>query len=361
MTQQNITRTAVIGVGRMGAHHARVYTELPGSKLVGVVDADPDRREMIARKHNCQPLPDVESLLKIGVDAVSISVPTTAHLAAAEPLLRAGVACLIEKPLAPDVAEAEKLRDLAEETGSTLMVGHIERFNPVVRAFRAARETDETGREHELIPRYMEVHRVSPLTFRSIDIGVVLDMMIHDLDVILTLVGCEPVDVQASAVSVISEHEDVCNARLTFERPDGREVFANVTASRLAVKTERKTRIIGEDFYLSVDYAKKSGVIIRKTANEQQLVQMRQAIRSGADLSDLPWEELITREELTIDDKEPLKLEIEEFLRVVREKTAPEINAQAGFAAVRTAERIVEAAKHGLRMPSGDIRALPDL
>jgi predicted dehydrogenase len=349
-----VLRCGVVGVGRMGAHHARVYTEMPGAELVGVADADADRREMIAGKHQCQAVASAQELIDLGVQAVTIAVPTTAHLKEAKPLLEAGVACLIEKPLAGDVEQAEELKQLAESTGSTLMVGHIERFNPVVRAFRA---TDEDGAP---IPRFMEVHRVSPLTFRSIDVGVVFDMMIHDLDVIIALVGCEPVDVQASAVAVISEHEDVCNARLTFIREDGRECFANVTASRLAIKTERRMRVIGEDFYVSVDYAKKTGALIRRTANEAQLRDLRQGIREGRDLSDLPWTELVAREDLRVDDQDQLKMEIGEFLRVIRDKEQPEINAAAGFAAVRTAERIVEAARKGLRMPSGDIQAMPE-
>jgi predicted dehydrogenase len=354
-------RCGVVGVGRMGRHHARVYNELEGVSLVGVVDADEDRRIMTADKHGCRPFAAVQELIEAGVDAVTIAVPTTAHLETARPLLEAGVACLIEKPLAPDVETAQELAELAETTQSTLMVGHIERFNPVIRAMRAARASDTAGDERELIPRFMEVHRVSPLTFRSIDVGVVLDMMIHDIDVILTLVGCEPVDVQASAVAVIGDAEDVCNARLTFVRPDGRECFANVTASRLALKTERKMRVIGEDFYVSADYAKKAGVIIRKTGNERQLREVRQQLQAGADLSDVAWEGLVHREELDIDDRDQLQLEIGEFLRTVREGTRPEIDARAGFAAVRTAERIVAAARQGIRMPDGAIKAVPEV
>lgn len=352
-------RCGVIGVGRMGRHHARVYHEFEGVTLVGVVDADEDRRIMTADKHGCAAFADVEGLIEADVDAVTIAVPTTAHLEAARPLLEAGVACLIEKPLAPDVETAQELAELAETTQSTLMVGHIERFNPVIRAMREAHASGAAGK-HELIPRFMEVHRVSPLTFRSIDVGVVLDMMIHDIDVILTLVGCEPVDVQASAVAVIGDAEDVCNARLTFARPDGRECFANVTASRLALKTERKMRVIGEDFYVSADYAKKAGVIIRKTCNEKQLREVRQQLQAGADLSDVAWEGLVQREELEIDDRDQLQLEIGEFLRTVREGSRPEIDARAGFAAVRTAERIVAAARQGIRMPDGAIRAMPE-
>src|SRR5690606_21493061 len=148
-------------------------------------------------------------------------------------------------------------------------------------------EQDAPGGLVGIVPRFIEVHRVSPMTFRSVDVSVVMDMMIHDLDVVLMLMnGAEPVEVQASGVPVLTEHEDVCNARLTFDQPQGKCV-ANITASRLALKTERKIRIIGDNAYVSLDYAKKSGLLIRKTANELQMAEVREALRNGADLSDL--------------------------------------------------------------------------
>lgn len=332
-------RCGVVGVGRMGRHHARVYTELPGAELVGVVDADAERRGAICEKHGCAGFDSVDQLLEAGVDAVSVAVPTTAHLACAGPLLESKIACLIEKPLANTVEDAQRIKDLAEKSGAMLMVGHIERYNPAVVALR------KHGEDAEILPRFIEVHRVSPMTFRSVDVGVVLDMMIHDLDVVLMLMGgIEPSDVRASAVPVVTEHEDVCNARLTFETARG-ECVANITASRLAMKTERKIRIVAEDAYVSIDYAAKSGVLIRRTANAAQLGEVREQLRAGADLSSLDYSSLVSLEPLQVDDAEPLKLELGAFLDAVRTGRRPDIDAQDGFANVRTAQRIVEAAR----------------
>ena len=177
-------RAGVVGVGRMGRHHARVYAQLDETELVGVADSHEDRRCAIAEDYNCRAFSNVEDLIRAGVDVVSIAVPTTWHLAMAQPLLAAGVACLIEKPLAGSAEEAEKIMHAADASGAVLMVGHIERFNPIMRALRK-----ETNGGREIVPRFMEVSRVSPMTFRSVDTSVVMDMMIHDLDVIIMLMG----------------------------------------------------------------------------------------------------------------------------------------------------------------------------
>lgn len=336
-------RCGVVGVGRMGRHHARIYSELTGAELVGVVDGSEDRRLGIAEKHGCQAFATLDELIAAGVRAVSIAAPTTFHVSIAEKLLKAGVACLVEKPLAGDVAEAQKLVDLARETGVALQVGHSERFNPVVRALQREREKAASQPGGSIVPRFIEIHRVSPMTFRSVDVSVVMDMMIHDLDIVLMLMdGEEPVDVQASGVPVVTEHADVANARLTFQRPYGRCV-ANITASRLALKTERKMRIIAEDAYVSIDYAKKSGTLIRRTANRLQMDAVRDEIKSGADLSSLDYSSLVNIEPLEIDDAEPLKMQLGAFLDAVRTGSRPPVDVQAGFAAVRTAERILEA------------------
>ncbi len=336
-------RCGVVGVGRMGQHHARVYADLPDANLRGVVDASAPRRLHIAEKFRCPALESVQQLIDAGVDAVSIAVPTTFHRAVAEPLLRAGVACLVEKPLAGDAASALAIKALAEQTGSVLMVGHIERFNPIMRAMQKA-----TASGPPVVPRFIEVHRVSPMTFRSIDVGVVMDMMIHDLDVVLMLMGGqEPDEIQASGVAVITDHEDICNARLTFRRPQGTCV-ANVTASRLALKTERVTRITGENAYVKIDYGAKSGTMIRRIANELQMREVREQIRRGMDLTNLKWHELVNIDPLVVDDAEPIVMEIRAFLDAVRTGQRPPIDAEAGFANVRTAERIVEAIKKSM-------------
>jgi predicted dehydrogenase len=250
--------------------------------------------------------------------------------------------------LAKDVESALAIKDLAEKTGSVLMVGHIERFNPVIRAFQRATEGGLP-----VVPRYIEVHRVSPMTFRSVDISVVMDMMIHDIDVLLMLMGGrEPDDVQASGVAVITEHEDICNARLTWNLPTG-QCVANVSASRLALKTERITRITGENAYIKIDYAAKNGTMIRRIANEIQMREMREQLRKGSDLTALKWQELVNIEQLVVDDAEPIVAEIKEFLEAVRAGRRPSIDAEAGFANVRTAQRILDAIGSTQRMIKG--------
>lgn len=344
-------RCGAVGVGRMGRHHARVYAQMAeqagsGIEMVGVVDANPETAARVAEQHNIRAFATEQELLDAGVDAVSIAVPTTSHLRSAEPFLNAGVGCLIEKPLAPSAYEADRIKTLAEATGACLMVGHIERFNPIMRAMQKA--TEATG--EPITPRFIEVHRVSPMTFRSIDIGVVMDMMIHDLDVVLMLMDHrEPDDIQASGVAVISEFEDLCNARLVWNLPEeGGQCVANITASRLALKTERVTRITGESGYIKIDYAAKTGTMIRRTANELQMREVRDQLRTGADLTDLDWTELVNIEPLEIDQGEPIVKEIEAFLSAVRTGARPAIDATAGFVNVRTAERIVQAIQKSL-------------
>jgi predicted dehydrogenase len=255
-------------------------------------------------------------------------------------LLNAGVSCLIEKPLAGDVETAKAPQGTCGATGSCLMVGHIERFNPVMRAMQKAAATGL-----EIIPRFIQVVRVSPMTFRSVDVGVVMDMMIHDLDVVLMLMGGrEPDFIRAAGVAVITEHEDLCNAWLEFNTPDGRCV-ANVTASRLALKTERVTRITGQNAYIKIDYGQKTGTMIRRIANEIQMREVREQIRGGRDLSNLKWHELVNIEPLMVDDAEPIVMELQEFPGRGPHGRAPPIDAEAGFANVRTAQRIVDAVK----------------
>ena len=339
----NPTRTlrcGAVGVGRMGQHHARVYANEPGCELVGVVDARFERAQEIADRHESTAFETERQLLDAGVDAVTIAVPTTQHFRSAQCFLEAGVACLIEKPLAGDTETAQRIKQLAEQHGSILMVGHIERYNPVIRAMRKATEDGL-----EVQPRFIEVHRVSPMTFRSVDTSVVMDMMIHDLDVVLMLMdGNEPDEIQAAGVAVVTEHEDICNARLTWRRPQGNCV-ANITASRLALKTERVTRITGENAYIKIDYGNKYGTVISRTANEIQMQEVREQLRRGEDLTNLAWADLVNIEPLTIDDAEPLLMEIRGFLDAVRRGEQPPINAEAGFANVRTAERIVQAVR----------------
>ncbi len=266
-------RCGVIGVGRMGRHHARVYAQLSGAEFIGVVDHDHDRSNGVVEEWGGKSFSTVDELLDEGVEAVTIATPTLYHLEVAAPLLERGVACLIEKPLAPTTEIAAAIADAAEDGGAILQVGHVVRYDPVMRAIASI---------ENLRPRFVEMTRISPMTFRSTDVGVVLDMMIHDLDVLTMLLGNEPTDIYANAVSVMGEAEDVCNARLVFPAgADGLSCTANVTASRLALKTERKLRIISEDAYVSADFVKRSVTLIQKTENDPQLSELRHRLAQG--------------------------------------------------------------------------------
>jgi predicted dehydrogenase len=330
-------RAAVIGTGHMGRHHVRIYSEMNQVELIGVVDANSDRAAEMAANFNCKPFTDVSQIID-QIDLASIAVPTIHHLSVAEPLIRAGKAVLIEKPLAPDSRQGRKILDLAREFRTPVQVGHTERFNPVVRAMKRL----------DITPRFIETHRISPFTFRSADIGVVLDMMIHDIDIVLSLVGKIPVNVDAVGVAVLGKFEDIANARLTFD--DG--CVANLTASRLALKTERKIRVFSNQAYLSLDYQKKTGIAIKKDANADILqLAHDKKIDDLAQLANNDYSKLVKVEPIMMADEEPLRAELESFVNAVIAGTEPEVSAQAGLDAVETAERIVQSiSEHNFKL-----------
>ncbi|MFP4144614.1 MAG: Gfo/Idh/MocA family oxidoreductase [Phycisphaeraceae bacterium] len=333
--QQQPAKVAVIGVGRMGHHHARIYSQMPGVQLVAVVDQDSDRAGAVADEFATEALSSPEQLVEKHPDLLgaSVAVPTRWHMAAAGPLLKRGIACLVEKPLAPSVAEAKQIAGLAREHGAVLQVGHTERFNPAVRAVA----------KMNIPPRFIEVDRVSPMTFRSLDVGVVMDMMIHDLDIVLSLVGSPIESVDAVGVAVMGENEDVASARLHFASG----CVANLTASRLALKTERKLRLFSESAYVSLDYQKRSGVVIARSGNQQAIEDLREQIASGQDLAGLDYSELVHVEQLDMDqsgsEQDPLTAQLSSFLDAARTGSAPTVDAEAGYAAVDAAERVVAA------------------
>ena len=336
MSESEKIRCGVIGVGRMGRHHARVYAQLEGADFVGVVDHDEDRRTEIVEEWGGTAFSSVEELIDAGVDAVTIATPTVTHLDVAAPLLETGIACLIEKPLAATAEVASAIADAAEEGGAVLQVGHVVRYDPVMRAIASI---------ENLRPRFIEMTRISPMTFRSTDVGVVLDMMIHDLDLLTMLLGNEPNEIYADAVSVISEAEDMCNARLVFPAgSDGFSCTANVIASRLALKTERKLRIISEEAYVSADFAQRKVTMIHKTANDSQLSDLRKRLADGEDLTSVDFVEVLTVDEPEIGNEDALTLQAKDFLHSIRTGTKPEIDAEAGSMAIRTAERIMQQA-----------------
>jgi predicted dehydrogenase len=329
MTEPPI-EVAVIGVGRMGAHHARIYNELDQATLVAVVDGNTERCETMADRYGVQPYPDVNALLAAhpNLRAVTVATPTEAHETVATTLIDRKIACLIEKPLAGSSAEARRIVAAAKAADVVVQVGHSERFNPVVRALS----------DLDITPRFIEIDRVSPMQFRSVDVGVVFDIMIHDLDIVLMLAGSAPTDVRATGVAVLGDHEDVANARLEFS--DG--CVANLTASRLAMKTERKLRMFSETSYVSINYAKKEGVIIQLKDNAKALSDVRTQLAAGADLSDVNYADLVNVQEIAISDEEPLKAEQLNFLAAVEGREKSAVDAAAGCAAVEAAERVVE-------------------
>lgn len=319
-------RVAAIGVGHMGRHHARVYGQLDECELVAVVDKDIERARKIAAEHGGQAVSRVSDVTG-DLDAVTVAVPTVYHAEVVIPLLERGVAVLVEKPLAPDTADAKQLLDASRKFNTLLQVGHSERFNPVVQAMLRM----------ELTPRFIETHRISPFTFRSADIGVVFDMMIHDIDIVLHLVKQREYTIDAVGVAVLGNCEDVANARVRF----GDDAVVNMTASRLALKTERKIRVFAPMGYLSMDYQKKSGIAIR-LADNLDLIRMARE-RNFEDLSQmasLDFGSMVKIEPLQVDDVEPLKAEIGSFLESVRTGSDIGVSAEEGYRAVEMAERI---------------------
>jgi predicted dehydrogenase len=312
----------------MGRLHARVYSQMPRVKLVAVCDADADAAAAVADEFGGIPCSSPQTL-PAGLAAVTIAVPTKFHPDIALPLLSRGVACLIEKPLASSTTEARRIVDAGRAGGALIQVGHIERFNPAVRAMIRL----------DIAPRFMEVTRISPLTFRSIDVGVVLDMMIHDIDIVLQLANSTATKIDAVGVSVIGQVEDICNARLTFANG----CVANLTASRLAMKTERKLRVFSMDAYVSIDYQKKYGIVVRRTGNIDSIRDTVARIKAAEiqDLSQINFADLVNIEELQIDDIEPLRAELDSFIDAVTGKSPAPVSGEDGLAAVELAERIV--------------------
>lgn len=327
-------RVAVVGAGRMGRHHARLYRQVAETELVAVVDQDLARASALTAEYGGRPLADAGAILD-EVDAVTIAVPTVRHWEVARPFIERRIPMLIEKPLAPTGAEARTLLDLARKHGAIVAVGHVERFNPVVRAMERM----------QVVPKFIETHRISPFTFRSADVGVVLDMMIHDIDIVLHLVRDEVVRVEAVGINVLGASEDIANARVTFARG----CVANLTASRLALKTERKIRVFSEEAYLSLDYGKRAGVAIKKNANLDLIKMARE--RNAEDLSQMAgvdYGKLVKVEPLAVDSADALQSEIESFVRWVRTGEPGTALAESrvasgeeGLAAVRLAEDIV--------------------
>jgi predicted dehydrogenase len=319
---------AVFGAGGFGRHHVRILAGMEGVDLVAVCDPDPGRRAEVHDAYGVPAIPDPAGLPD-GVRAAIVAVPTVDHRAVAVPLLERGIACLVEKPLAKDRADAEAIVAAARRGGAVLGVGHVERFNPALMAALA----------HRVAPRFVECRRVAPFSFRSSDIGVVLDLMIHDIDICLALDGTEVVRVDACGTPVLGIHEDIANARIEFASG----CVADVTASRVATKVERKVRLFCPDAYLSLDYQTKSGVLYRKSPKltPEYVTQLSKEARTIADLKGLVFGDLLRVESLSMKDHDPLTKELEDFVDAVREGRDPTVSGRDGARAVEVAVRIL--------------------
>jgi len=325
-------RTAVVGAGKMGTIHAKVYDQLPQSEFVAVVDIDTNKAQKLADQYNCPASAECGDILD-KVDAVTIATPTVTHLKLAKIFIKNKIAVLIEKPLAANVREGKKIAALAKKYNTVVAVGHSERCNPVAQAIKRL----------DIEPKFIEANRISPYPFRSTDVGVVLDVMIHDIDIILSLAASKIKRVDAVGVNVIGEEEDICNARIVFESG----CIANITASRLGLKTDRRVRVFSRQAYLSVDYLKKSGIIVKADPNINVVKCIQEHKEAGTfDLATMNWPDLLHVEQLDIDDKEPIRLEQEAFLQAVtnRELT-PEVSAKEGLAALECAKKILNSVK----------------
>lgn len=309
MLAETPLRIAVIGVGHLGRHHARILASLDGARLAAVVDINRARADEVAAAAGCRALTDARDLMDDEVDAIIVAVPTASHAEIASPFLERGVATLVEKPMAVTLAEADRMIAAAAASGATLAVGHTERYNPALAAARPLLSG----------PRFIEVHRLGAFPDRSLDIDVVFDLMIHDLDVVLSIVPGAVTSIEAVGVPVLTGRVDIANARLRFESG----CIANITASRISKDRVRKIRFFQPDVYLSIDYA------------AQELECWRLVRRDGAGPS-------IEGGQVEVARDEPLRRELRDFVGAVRARRSPAVSGADGRRALALAQQITE-------------------
>ncbi len=312
----NCLRVGVIGVGYLGRIHAGIYARMPDVELVGVADINPNTAGEIAGCYDCAGYQDPYALVD-KVDAVSIAVPTSVHMDVALPYLNAQVHTLLEKPIAPTVSEAETIVEAAEDSGVILLIGHLERFNAgiIALADRAAN------------PRFIEVHRLGTFVERAADVDVVTDLMIHDIDIALSLIRSELTYISAVGTPVVTDHVDIANARLEFANA----AVANVTASRVSNRKFRRIRVFGDDSYLALNFIDQQIEVIRTT---------KPAL--GARYPDL------TMEKIQVSPRPPLDAELEHFVETVRARGRPLVSGSDGLKALRVAEQVQHKIHSGL-------------
>ena len=302
----NKLKVGVVGVGRLGSIHARIFAQLPQAELVGVVDTDLKKAKKIARACRCPYFSDHEQLFGLA-EAASIVVPTRLHYQISRDFLQQNIHLLVEKPFTSTVRQADGLLALAKKKGLVLQVGHVERFNAAVQAIQKL-----PGK-----PKFIECHRLGPFAARVKDVGVVLDLMIHDIDIILALVNSPVQSIQAVGVNVLTGHEDIANARLNFKNG----AVANITASRISPKSMRKIRLFQENTYISLDYEAQKALIYKKQGSK------------------------ITRKKFNIKKEKPLQKELQSFIQCVKEKRPPLVSGLEGRDALACACEILEKIK----------------
>ena len=324
-------RMAVIGVGHLGQHHARILASLPDVELVGVVDANPDQARAIAAKLGTTPYDSIDPLLDT-VEAVSVVTPTVHHHAVASAFLKAGVPVLVEKPVCRTVAEADELIALADKANVPLQVGHIERFNP---AF-------EELVKRPIRAKFVEAERHGPFTGRSVDIGAVLDLMIHDLDLLLALVGGKVMRVSAVGAVVFGGHEDMVNARLEFENG----CIAHVTASRITRHPKRRLRIWAPEGYAGIDFVTRKLTLVQQSEEVRKYGLRADEMDASAKarLKDEVFGRYLQVLNLDADRKQDqLTAELKHFIDCVRTGATPRVSGADGRAALELAERVLDA------------------
>jgi predicted dehydrogenase len=333
-------RVGVVGVGHLGQHHARILAAMPDVELVGVVDVSPNRAAAVAAKCATAALDDYRLLLGT-VDAVTIAVPTVFHREVAGVFLSQGIATLVEKPMAGSLAQAEQLVTLAKATGAVLQVGHIERFNPTLRVLDT----------RSIRPKFISAERLSSYTFRSTDIGVVLDLMIHDLDLLLAMIAAPVRSVAAVGVSLFGELEDVANARIEFE--DGS--VANLSASRASYAAVRKMRIWGAEGYASLDFAARRATLVRPSEQFRQghLDLAGLDLSQPAAVKDHLFGKVLRVEHVEAEPGEPLALELENFVRAAQGLESPRVSGEDALGAMRLADSVLRSLQsHRWETPS---------
>lgn len=341
----NKVRVGVIGVGSLGKEHARIYSELARDQkveFVGLTDSNSESAQKFSKKYNVTLFKTATDLCK-AVDAVSLVTPTNTHYELGKYLLSRGKHVLIEKPITQKVSEAEELVRIAKEEGCLLQVGHVERFNPVFQYLK------EVAKQ----PRFIEAHRLSPYSGRSTDIGVVLDLMIHDLDVVLAFVNSRIVAVDAVGIQVLSETEDIANARLKFENG----CVANLTASRISPDQMRKIRVFSggdQTSYVSLDYRAQEGFIYRLARSDEKessLISKLIASKDSNIVSEFGGKRIV-REPAPVEKDEPLKQELASFIHCASTHTSPVVSGESGSKALELAMAIT----HQIQLNAGVAR-----